>query len=54
MQAMLLRNMQNGVRVELFSEGTVGMEGITMVEKGIRGGICQVCGMMQNLGHPST
>jgi hypothetical protein len=39
---MLLRNMQNDVRVELFASGTVGMDGITMVEKGIRGGIVQV------------
>lgn len=41
-QAMLLRNMQRGVRIENFSCDTVGMDAMLMTEKGIRGGVCQV------------
>jgi hypothetical protein len=41
-QALLFKNYQNGVVVELVSDGTVGIEGLRMAEKGTRGGLCQV------------
>ncbi len=41
-QAMLLHNLRKGVVIETISQDNVGIDGFNMVEKGIRGGMCQV------------
>jgi len=40
--ARLLRDMFDGNVLETFTDNDVGMEGMNMVERGIRGGMCQV------------
>lgn len=41
-QAMLLHNLQEGTVIECVSDDNVGIDGMLMIKKGIRGGICQV------------
>lgn len=40
--ARLLRDMYSGNTLETFTDDDVGMEGMLMVERGLRGGMCQV------------
>lgn len=41
-QAMLLHNLKKGVVIECVTEDNIGIDGMMMIQKGIRGGICQV------------
>lgn len=41
-QAMLLHNLKENTVIECVSEDNIGIDGMLMIKKGIRGGICQV------------